>query len=93
MLLQLSVQVSCLVCRLLLGMQSYYNYLHQDMHYSHLSLLGGLLAIPLTLGKSMLMSKFVLTVIDPFVTAIQASDRSVSLQHVRSVSLRTFLQA
>ena len=34
------------------GAQRFYRYLHEERHYSQMTLLVGLLAIPLTLGKT-----------------------------------------
>ena len=38
-------------CSIPSDVQQYYRHLHQDKHYSQMSLLAGLLAIPVTIGK------------------------------------------
>lgn len=40
------------LCRIPARAQRFYRYLHEERHYSQMALLGGLLAIPLTLGKT-----------------------------------------
>ena len=46
-----TMHVNNACCRIPIRAQSYYQYLHVEKHFSQMTLLAGLLAIPLTLGE------------------------------------------